>query len=82
MSSPDHLDRGERIVQKLEEISKDPDLVQFLRPIVPDQIKPGVLNGQFTPDQYGRILRAYNLPNLRTPEDIDLEVAAVKKFVE
>ncbi len=82
MISPDQLDSGERIVQKLEKASQDPDLANFLRPIVADHMKPRVLVGEFTPDQYGRVLRAYNLLNLRTPEDIDQEVAAVEKLVE
>lgn len=79
--NPEALDRSERIIQKLEGIAKDTDLRYFLAGVVSEIIKPRVLGGQFTPDQYGRVLRAFNMYELSEGE-IEREVATARSLIE
>ena len=78
--SPDALDRSERIIQKIEAIAQDPEIRDVFGGTIREIMRPRVLSGLFTPEQYRRVLRVFD-PELSLSE-IEQEIAtAISSFV-
>lgn len=76
-------EKSEILVQKLEGIAKDKDLASFLGDSITKMSRMRLLEGRFTLDQFGRILRAYELESgISTPEAIEEQISQAKFWIE